>query len=101
MYQVSYPAHVSSELVTDQLPDFANDQPIAIYKVKHTCNQYPILNFVSYPHLSSSFKPFVSSPDLYLAPTNVSVALSISGWTLTKHEEMIGLEQILYVNTTT
>jgi len=41
----------------------SNDHPIALRKDKRACTQYPLSNFISYSHLSSSFRLFISSLD--------------------------------------
>lgn len=41
---------------SDALESFDFDLPIAQRKGKGSCTQYPISNFVSYSHLSSSYR---------------------------------------------
>jgi len=90
---VPSPMQASSETVTTQLPDNStiDNLPIALRKDKHTCTQLPLFNFVSYSHLSSSFRSFISSLDSCSIFKNMSEALSILGWTQAMQEEMMTL----------
>ena len=49
---------ISSSLVPDSSNDL--DLPIAHQKGTRTCTKHPLFNFVSYSHLSPSYKAFVS-----------------------------------------
>ena len=57
-------------------------------KKTHTFTQHPLSNFISYSHLSSSFRSSISSLNSRLVPKNVSMALSIPGWTQAMQEKM-------------
>jgi len=54
-------AQESSEIVIAQLlgTSLFDDLPIALRKGKHTYTQHPLFNFISYSHLSSSFRSFI------------------------------------------
>ena len=76
----SLPNHAqeSSEIATAQLPSTSttNDFPIALRKSKWNCTQHLLFNVVSYSHLLSFFRSFISSLDSCWVPKNVSEALS-------------------------
>uniref|UniRef100_A0A2N9F6X6 Integrase catalytic domain-containing protein n=1 Tax=Fagus sylvatica TaxID=28930 RepID=A0A2N9F6X6_FAGSY len=56
------------------------DLPIALRKSKRTCTEHPISNFVSFDHLSSSFKAFSLSVSSIVVPKSYREALSHPGW---------------------
>ena len=74
-------------------PQFTSDLdfPIAIRKGKRTCTDHPISNFVSFDHLSPSFKVFSLSISS-LVPKSYRKALSHPGWCKAIEEEMHALE---------
>ena len=71
---VPNPAQQSSKTVTAQLLSIstADDLTIALRKGKHNCTQHSISNFISYSHLLSSLRSFISSLDSCSTPKNVS-----------------------------
>jgi len=77
---------------TVPLSENSDDRLIALRKGKRTCTLHPLSNFVSYSHLSSSFKSFISSLDSYSVPKTVSEALSMPGWVQAMKDEMAALE---------
>jgi hypothetical protein len=68
------------------------DLPIAIHKGKRTCTDHPISNFVSFDHLSPSFKAFSLSVSSLVVPKSYREALSHPGWRKAMEEEMHALE---------
>lgn len=71
------------------IPCFSDlDVPIANRKGVRSCTQYPISNHVSYSHLSSSYKAFLSKVSSVSLSTNFQDALSIPKWKHAMMEEM-------------
>uniref|UniRef100_A0A2N9H3N1 Integrase catalytic domain-containing protein n=1 Tax=Fagus sylvatica TaxID=28930 RepID=A0A2N9H3N1_FAGSY len=68
------------------------DLPIALRKSKRTCTDHPISNFVSFDHLSSSFKAFSLSVSSIVVPKSYREALSHPGWRKAMEEEMHALD---------
>ena len=68
------------------------DLPIAVRKSKRTYTDHPISNFVSFYHLSSSFKAFSLSVSSLVVPKSYREALSHPGWRKAMEEEMHVLE---------
>uniref|UniRef100_A0A2N9GV59 Reverse transcriptase Ty1/copia-type domain-containing protein n=1 Tax=Fagus sylvatica TaxID=28930 RepID=A0A2N9GV59_FAGSY len=56
------------------------DLPIAIRKVKRTCTDYPISNFVSFDRLTPSFKALTLSVSSLVVSKSYREALSHPGW---------------------
>ena len=69
------------------------DVPIAVRKGVRTCTQHPISNFVSYAHLSPSYKSFLSKIASVSVPNNVQDALADPKWKLAMIEEMKALRK--------
>jgi hypothetical protein len=68
------------------------DLPIALRKSKRTYTDHPISNFVSFDHLSSSFKAFSLSVSSIVVPKSYREALSHLGWRKVMEEEMHALD---------
>jgi uncharacterized membrane protein YgcG len=68
------------------------DLPIALRKSKRTCTEHPISNYVSFDHLSSSFKAFSLSVSSIVVPKSYREALSHPGWRKAMVEEMHALD---------
>jgi hypothetical protein len=68
------------------------DLPIALRKSKRTCTDHPISNFVSFDHLSPSFKVFSLSVSSIVVPKSYREALSHLGWRKAMEEEMHALD---------
>ena len=68
------------------------DLSIAIRKGKRTCTDHPISNFVSFYHLSPSFKAFSLSVSSFVVPQSYREALSHLGWRKAMDEEMHALD---------
>uniref|UniRef100_A0A2N9J5N3 Integrase catalytic domain-containing protein n=1 Tax=Fagus sylvatica TaxID=28930 RepID=A0A2N9J5N3_FAGSY len=68
------------------------DLPIALRKSKRTCTDHPISNFVSFDHLSSSFKAFSLSVSSIVVPKSYREALSHPSWRKAMDEEMHALD---------
>ena len=68
------------------------DLPIALRKSKRTCTDHPISNFVSFDHLSPSFKAFSLSVSSIVVPKSYREALSHPGWRKAMEEEMHALD---------
>uniref|UniRef100_A0A2N9GH48 Integrase catalytic domain-containing protein n=1 Tax=Fagus sylvatica TaxID=28930 RepID=A0A2N9GH48_FAGSY len=68
------------------------DLPIALRKSKRTCTNHPISNFVSFDHLSPSFKAFSLSVSSIVVPKSYREALSHPGWRKAMEEEMHALD---------
>uniref|UniRef100_A0A2N9FBM1 Integrase catalytic domain-containing protein n=1 Tax=Fagus sylvatica TaxID=28930 RepID=A0A2N9FBM1_FAGSY len=68
------------------------DLPITLRKSKRTCTDHPISNFVSFDHLSSSFKAFSLSVSSIVVPKSYREALSHPGWRKAMEEEMHALD---------
>ena len=68
------------------------DLPIAICKGKRTCTEHPISNYVSFDHLSPSFKAFSLSLSSLVVPKSYREALSHPSWRKAMEEEMHALE---------
>jgi hypothetical protein len=68
------------------------DLPIAIRKGKHTCTDHPISNFVSFDHLSPSFKAISLSVSSLVVPKSYRESFSHPGWCKAMEEEMHALE---------
>ena len=56
-----------------------------------SCTQHPISNFVSYSHLSSSYRAFVSNISSVSIPNHFQDAFATSEWKLAMIEEMKAL----------
>ena len=56
------------------------DVPIAVRKGVRSCTQHPISNFVSYSHLSPSYKAFLSKISSIPVPNHVQDALADPKW---------------------
>ncbi|CAL5350327.1 unnamed protein product [Camellia sinensis] len=69
------------------------DVPIAKRKGVRSCTQHPISQFVSYSHLSSSYRAFVSNISSVSIPNHFQDALAISEWKLAMIEEMKALRK--------
>ena len=67
------------------------DLPIALRKSKRICTDHPISNFVSFDHLSHSFKAFSLSVLSIVVPKSYREALSHPGWRKAMEEEMHAL----------
>jgi hypothetical protein len=67
------------------------DLPIAIRKGKRTYTDHPISNFVSFDHLSPSFKAFSLLVSSILVPKSYKEAFSHPGWCKAMEEEMRAL----------
>ena len=72
------------------LPSEPNDidVPIAIRKGVRSCTQHPISNFVSYSHLSPSYRAFVSKISSICVPNRVQDALVDPKWKHAMIEEI-------------
>jgi hypothetical protein len=68
------------------------DLSIAIRKGKRTCTEHPISNYVSFDHLSPSFKAFSLSLSSLVVLKSYREALSHPGWHKAMEEEMYALE---------
>ena len=64
------------------------DIPIALRKGTRACTKYPLSKFVSYSHLSPSYRAFVSKLDSVSIPNHVQEALSNPNWKNAIVEEM-------------
>lgn len=69
------------------------DVPIAKRKGVRSCTQHPISQFVSYSHLSSSYRAFVSNISSVSIPNHFQDALATSKWKLSMIEEMKALRK--------
>ena len=67
--------------------------PIALRKGTRACTKHPLSKFVSYSHLSSSYRAFVSKLDSVSIPKNVHEALSNPNWKYAMVEEMKALHK--------
>jgi hypothetical protein len=69
---------------------FVNDTslPIAQRKGVRSCTHHPVSDFVSYQHLSSSYRSFVSKLSSVSIPRNLHEALNDPKWRTAMHEEM-------------
>jgi hypothetical protein len=70
--------------------------PIAQRKGVRSCTHHPVSNFVSYQHISSSYRSFVSKLSSVFVPRNLQEALSDPKWRTAMQEEM----EALYKNKT-
>jgi hypothetical protein len=68
-----------------------DDRPIAIRKGVRSCTQHPISHYVSYNHLSPSYRAFVASISAITVPQNWREALMIPEWKGAMVEEMKAL----------
>ena len=68
------------------------DLSVAVRKGKHTCTYHPISNFVSFDHLSPSFKAFSLSVSSIAISKSYREALSHPGWRKAMEEEMHALD---------
>jgi hypothetical protein len=67
--------------------------PIAQRKGVRSCTHHPVCNFVSYQHLSSPYRSFVSKLSSVSVPRNLQEALSDPKWRTAMHEEMEALHK--------
>ena len=67
--------------------------PIAVRKGVKACTQHPISNFVSYSHLSPSYKAFLSKIASVCVPNNVQEALADPKWKHAMIEKMKALHK--------
>jgi hypothetical protein len=67
------------------------DLPIAQRKGTRSCTSHPISHFVSYDHLSPSFRAFSVSLSSLVVPKSYQEALSHPGWRSAMEEEMRAL----------
>jgi hypothetical protein len=67
--------------------------PIAQRKGVRSCTHHPISDFVSYQHLSSPYRSFVSKLSYVSVPRNLQEALSDPKWRTAMHEEMEALHK--------
>jgi hypothetical protein len=68
-------------------------QPIAQRKGVRSCTHHPVSDFVSYQHLSSPYRSFVSKLSYVSVPRNLQEALSDPKWRTTMHEDMEALHK--------
>jgi transposase InsO family protein len=68
------------------------DLPIAVRKGTRTCTSHPLSHFVSYDHLSPSFRAFSVSLSSVVVPKSYQDALSHPGWNSAMQEEMRALD---------
>jgi hypothetical protein len=69
------------------------NMPIAQRKGVRSCTQHPISNFVSYQHLSPSYRSFVSKLSSVSIPQNLQEAISDPKWREAMQEEMRALHK--------
>lgn len=69
------------------------DAPIALRKGVRTCTKHPISQFVSYSHLSPSYRAFVSSLSSVSIPQDWKEAITLPKWKEAMVEEMTALKK--------
>ena len=90
----SSPISTSQIPVTDDMSEEDDlDMPIALQKRTRACTKHPLSKFVSYSHLSPSYRAFVSKLDSVSIPNNVHEALSNPSWKYAMVEEMKALHK--------
>ena len=62
--------------------------PIALHHGKRNVTYHPILQFVTYNHLSPNFRQFALSISTETVPKNYSEALQIPHWKATVDDEI-------------
>jgi len=67
--------------------------PIAQRKGVRSCTHHSVSDFVSYQHLSSPYRSFVSKLSSMSIPRNLQEALSDPKWRTAMHEEMEALHK--------
>jgi hypothetical protein len=67
--------------------------PIAQHKGVRSCIHHPVFDFVSYQHLSSSYRPFISKLSSVSVPRNLQEALNDPKWRTAMHEEIEALHK--------
>jgi hypothetical protein len=67
--------------------------PIAQCKGVGSCTHHPVSDFVSYQHLSSPYRSFISKLSSVSVPRNLQEALSDPKWRTAMHEEMEALHK--------
>jgi hypothetical protein len=67
--------------------------PIAQRKGVRSCTHHPVSDFVSYQHLSPSYRSFVSKLSSVSIPRNLQEALSDPKWRTAMQEEMKALHK--------
>ncbi|OIT31929.1 putative mitochondrial protein, partial [Nicotiana attenuata] len=74
-------------------PPYNLDLPIALRKgIRTSKSTYSVANFVSYDHLSSTFRSMIASLDSSSVPKTVKEALNHPGWSDAMLEEIHALE---------
>ena len=93
--EFSLPLPLSASMSEDSPPPQSTSDlslPTAIRKGKRTCTEHPISNYVSFDHLSLSFKAFSLSLSSLVVPKSYREALSHPGWRKAMEEKMHALE---------
>ena len=67
------------------------DVPITVCKGVRSCTQHPISNFVSYSHLSPTYRAFLSSIAFIAILNHIQDALNDPKWKHAMDEEMNAL----------
>ena len=67
--------------------------PIALRKGTRACTKHPIAKYISYDHLSESYKAFTIKISELVVPRNIQEALDDPNWRLAVFEEMNAIKK--------